>query len=161
VGVVANAALGGSAVDVVLHAVTRENACVAVVELDRKVTGELALNLAQDLAKPRLQLDQPGRLVELRLGGAPFVRLDTGFQLDGAHISTDDRGYSAVGSQITLTQAGRPDLTARSSAGRIWSRSEERRVGKECRSRWWRWRYKKRNRRRMVSTVMDGEEVFG
>ena len=120
VGVVANAALGGSAVDVVLHAVTREDACVAVVELDRKVTGELALNLAQDLAKPRLQLDQPCGLIELRLCSAPLVSFNRRLQLDG-HISTDDRGYSAAGSQITLTHAGRPDLTARSSAGRIWS----------------------------------------
>src|SRR5205814_5927281 len=35
----------------------------------------------------------------------------------GLHISTDDRGYSAFGSQITLMQDGRPDANARSSAG--------------------------------------------
>src|SRR5438034_2730452 len=50
---------------------------------------------------------------------APPLCFDDGLELCGAHISTDDRGYSASGSQITLMHAGSPDLNARSSAGRI------------------------------------------
>jgi hypothetical protein len=61
----------------------------------------------------------PGRLIELGLGGAPFIRFNRVFQLGGAHINTDDRGYSAEGSQITLMHAGSPDLNARSRAGLI------------------------------------------
>jgi hypothetical protein len=35
------------------------------------------------------------------------------------YMSTEERGYSACGSQITFTQAGTPAFTARSSAGRM------------------------------------------
>ncbi len=118
---VADAALGRAAVDVVLHPVAREHPQVTVVELHREIAGELALDLAQHLAEPRLEPDQLGGFVELGLCGAPFVGFDDGFQLGGAHINTDDRGYSASGSQITLMQAGTPAMKARSSAGRICS----------------------------------------
>src|SRR5216683_3139317 len=121
VWVVADAPLRRPAIDVVLHAIAREHAQVVVVHLDGEVAGELALDLAQHLAQPRLELDDLGRGVELRLGGAPFVGLDDRVQLCCAHINTDDRGYSAFGSQITLMQAGRPEAKARSRTGRIWS----------------------------------------
>src|SRR4029077_3266005 len=120
VRVVPNAALGRTAVDVVLHAVAREHPKVAVVELHRERAGELALHLSQHLAEPWLEPDELGGLVELGLRGAPLVGLDHRFQL-GIHISTDDRGYSASGSQITLMPAGTRALRARSSAGRICS----------------------------------------
>src|SRR5713226_3533658 len=117
VGVVADAALRWPPVDVVLHAIAGEDAVRAVVHLH----GEVACELAQDLAQPRLEPDQLGRGVELRLRSPPLIRLNDRVQLGRAHINTDDRGYSASGSQITLIHAGTPEAKARSSAGRIWS----------------------------------------
>src|SRR5712692_9396253 len=117
VGMVADAAFSRPPVDVVLHAIAGEDAMRAVVHLH----GEVARELAQNLTQPRLEPDQLGRGVELRLRSTPFVRLDHRVQLCCAHINTDDRGYSASGSQITLIHAGRPEAKARSSAGRIWS----------------------------------------
>src|SRR4029077_3538699 len=111
--------LGRSAVDVVLHPVAGEHPGVSRVHLHGERARELSLDLAQDLPQPGLQLDDLGGLVKLRLGGPPLVCFDNRFQLGSAHISTDDRGYSAVGSQITLMQAGTPALKARSSAGRM------------------------------------------
>src|SRR5207237_3929012 len=102
-----------AAVDVVLHAVAGEDPRVPVIELDWEVTCELPLDLAQDLSQPGLEPYDLRRLVELRLRGAPFIRLDGGFQLEAAHISTDDRGYSASGSQITLMHSSTPALNAR------------------------------------------------
>src|SRR5579859_5480227 len=123
VGVIADAALGRTAVDVVLHSIAREHPDAVVVHAHRERAGELALDLAQHLAEPGLELDDLRGLVELRLRGAPFVGLDHRFECR-AHSRTDDRGYSALGSQITLTQAGTPALKARSSAGRMsWGRS--------------------------------------
>ncbi len=85
VRVVPDASFGRAAVDVVLHAVAREHPNVPVVELHRERAGELALDLAEHLAEPRLELDQLGGLVELGLRGAPLVGLDHRFQLSGAH----------------------------------------------------------------------------
>src|SRR5262249_37610133 len=113
VGVVADAALGRPAVDVVLDAVPGEHLDPAVVHLDREVAGELALPLAQDLPQLGLQADDLRGLVELALRRAPFAGLvaeiQGGRQLFAAHIRTEERGYSAAGSQITLTQAGTPE----------------------------------------------------
>ena len=53
VGVVADAALGRAAADVVLHAVAGEDLHRAVVHAHREVDGELALGLAQNLAHAR------------------------------------------------------------------------------------------------------------
>ena len=78
VRVVADASFGGSAVDVVLHPITGEHARMAVVELDREMAGELALHFAKNVPQPWLEPDQLRGLVELRLRGAPFVRLDDG-----------------------------------------------------------------------------------
>ena len=87
VGVVANATLGRTAVDVVLHAVAGEDAQVTVVHLHGEVARELALDLAQHLAQPRFELDDFGRRVELRLSGAPFVGFYDGLQLSTAHLA--------------------------------------------------------------------------
>ena len=51
VRVVADAALGRAAAQVVLDAVAGEDLDAAVVHLDREVDGQLALGLAQDLAQ--------------------------------------------------------------------------------------------------------------
>src|SRR5581483_2906222 len=118
VRVVADAALGRAAVDVVLDAIAGEHPDARVVEPHRERARELALHLAQDLSQPRLELDDLGGLVELGLGCPPLVGF---YDRLGwcAHIRTDDRGYSAAGSQITLRHAGRPLRNARSSAGRM------------------------------------------
>ncbi len=118
---VADAPLRGPAIDVVLHAVAGEHAQLVVVHLHGEIARELALHLAQHLAQPRLELDDLGGGVELGLGGTPLVRLDDRVKFGGAHSNTDDRGYAARGSQITFTQAGKPEANARSSAGRTWS----------------------------------------
>ena len=65
VRVVAEAALGRAAGDVVLDAVAREDADRAVVELDREVDRELALRDAQDLAQLLVEVEVIGGGVEL------------------------------------------------------------------------------------------------
>src|SRR5438094_373192 len=86
VGVVADATLGRPAVDVVLDTVPREDPRMPVIELDGEVARELALHLAQDLTQPRLELDDLGRLVELRLRGAPFVGFYDRLQISTTHF---------------------------------------------------------------------------
>src|SRR5207245_851808 len=76
----------------VLDAIAGEDAMGLVVHLHREVAGELALDLAQHLAQPRLELDDLGRGVELRLGSPPLISLDDRVQLGGAHRATKMQG---------------------------------------------------------------------
>src|SRR5258708_16631400 len=76
VGVVADAALRRPPVDVVLHAIAGEDAVRAIVHLHAEVAALLALDLAQNLTQPRLEPDQLGRGVELRLRSPPLIRLN-------------------------------------------------------------------------------------
>ena len=71
---VADAALGRSAADVVLDAMAGEDLDVAVVEGDREVDGELSLRNAQDAAHAVIEVELLGGVVELRLGHGPDVR---------------------------------------------------------------------------------------
>src|SRR2546428_8795617 len=52
---------------------------------NREVARELPVHLTQHIAQPRLELDDLGRPVELRLGGAPLVCLYRGLELSSAH----------------------------------------------------------------------------
>ena len=68
--VVADAALGRAAAEVVLDAVAGEDLDAAVVHLDREVDGQLAARLAQDLAQAGVEVEPVGGEVEL-LPGRP------------------------------------------------------------------------------------------
>ena len=68
IGVVADAALGRAAGDVVLHAVAFEDLERAVVHLGGDGDDHLALRAPQHLAESRFELQVVGRLVELHLG---------------------------------------------------------------------------------------------
>ena len=76
--VVADAALGGPAAEVVLDAIAREHLDGAVVHLHREVDGELAAGLAQDAAQARVEVEHLGREVELVLRDLPGVDLRRG-----------------------------------------------------------------------------------
>ena len=83
--VVADAALGWAAAEVVLDAVAREDLDAAVVHVDREVNGELATGLAQDAAHPFVKVELLGGKVELALGHGP--RVDRGGDVLGGHGS--------------------------------------------------------------------------
>ena len=70
---VADAALGRAAAQVVLDAVAGEDLDRAVVHVDREVDGELAARLAQDEAHARVEVEAVGGEVELSLGDFPGV----------------------------------------------------------------------------------------
>ena len=67
-GLVAQAALGGAAADVVMHAIASEDADPSVVQLDREVHHELALDLPQKEPLVFAETDHVGRGVEAPLG---------------------------------------------------------------------------------------------
>ena len=71
--VVADAALGRAAAEVVLDAVAGEDLDGAVVHVDREVDGELAARLAEDRAQPRIEVEALGGEVELVLRDLPGV----------------------------------------------------------------------------------------
>ena len=68
---VADAALGRAAAEVVLDAIAGEDLDAAVVHLHREVDDELAARLAQDLAQPGIEVEALGGEVELCLGHLP------------------------------------------------------------------------------------------
>ena len=65
VRVVADAALGRSERDVVLHAVAGEDLDLAVVHLDRAGDGDLALGMREDFPDAGIETQQPRRAIEL------------------------------------------------------------------------------------------------
>ena len=71
--VVADAALGRAAAEVVLDAVAGEHLDRAVVHVDREVDGQLAARLAQDPAQPWVEVEALGGQVELALRHFPGV----------------------------------------------------------------------------------------
>ena len=71
--VVADAALGRPAAEVVLDAVARVDLDRAVVHLHREVDGQLAAGLAQDAAEAGVEVEPLGGEVELLLGDLPGV----------------------------------------------------------------------------------------
>ena len=71
--VVAEAALGGTAAQVVLDAVAGEHLHVPVVHRHREVDGELAAGLPQDLAQAGIQVEPLGGEIELTLRHRPGV----------------------------------------------------------------------------------------
>ena len=71
--VVADAALGGPAAEVVLDAVAGEDLDAAVVHVDREVDGQLAARLAQDAAEAGVEIEAVGGQVELPLCDVPGV----------------------------------------------------------------------------------------
>ena len=72
--VVADAALGRSAGEVVLDPVAGEDLDVPVVHGHREVDGQLALGHAEDVAETGVEVELVGGLVELLLGDGPDVR---------------------------------------------------------------------------------------
>ena len=81
--VVADAALGRAAAQVVLDAIAGEDLDRPVVHVDREVDGELAPWLAQDEAHARVEIEAIGRQVELSLGD--FPRVDARSDVLGGH----------------------------------------------------------------------------
>ena len=71
--VIADAALGRAAAEVVLDAVAGEHLDRSVVHVDREVDGELAAWLAQDEAHAWIEVEALGGEVELALGDFPRV----------------------------------------------------------------------------------------
>ncbi len=71
--VVADAALGRAAAEVVLDAVAGEDLDAAVVHVHREVDGQLAARLAQHAAQARVEVEPVGGQVELLLGHFPRV----------------------------------------------------------------------------------------
>ena len=71
--VVADAALGRAAAQVVLDAIAGEDLDAAVVHLHREVDDQLAPRLAQDPAQAGIEVQPLGRQVELLLGHLPRV----------------------------------------------------------------------------------------
>ena len=80
---VADAALGRAAAEVVLDAVAGEDLDAAVVHLDREVDGQLAARLTQDLAQAGVEVEALGGEVELLLRDRP--RVDRRSGLLGGH----------------------------------------------------------------------------
>ena len=72
--VVADAALGRAAADVVLDAIAGEDPDVAVVHRHREVDGQLALRDAKHAPHAVIEVELVGGVVELRLGDGPDVR---------------------------------------------------------------------------------------
>ena len=81
--VVADAALGRPAAQVVLDAVAGEDLDRPVVHVDREVDGELAARLAQDQAHARIEVEALGGEVELPL--RDFPRVDLRSDVLGGH----------------------------------------------------------------------------
>ena len=98
--VVADAALGRAAAEVVLDAVAGEDLDGAVVHLHREVDGELAPGLPQDLAQAGVEVEPLGGEVELLLGHVPRV---------------DGRQRPARWSSVQASFAGRPATAAAGS----------------------------------------------
>ena len=69
--VVADAALGRTAAEVVLDAIAGEDLDAAVVHLHREVDDELAPRLAEDLAQSGIEVEPLGGEIELLLGDLP------------------------------------------------------------------------------------------
>ena len=80
---VAHAALGRAAPEVVLDAVAGEDLDGAVVHRDREVDGQLAARLAQDAAHAGIHAEAFGGEIELPLRGLPGV--DRGSDRLGGH----------------------------------------------------------------------------
>ena len=83
--VVADAALGRPAAEVVLDAVAGEDLDRPVVHVDREVDGEFAARLAQDQAHARSQ--GPGVRGEIELSLGDFPRVDGRSDVLGGHGS--------------------------------------------------------------------------
>src|SRR6266566_1967128 len=88
--VIANAALGRTAAQVVLDPITRIDLDGAVVHLHGEVDDQLAAWLAQDAAQAGVEIESLGGEVELLLGDLPGV--DCGSDLLGRH----DRWWTSV-----------------------------------------------------------------
>ena len=104
--VVADAALGRAAAEVVLDAVAGEDLDRAVVHLHREVDGQLAARLAQDAAQAGVEVQALGGQVELLLRDLPGV--DRRGDVLGRHGWTD----------LRVRRSGRPPLGCGSSPGR-------------------------------------------
>ena len=91
---VADAALGRAAAEVVLDAVAGEDLDAAVVHLDREVDGELAARLAQDAAQAGVEVEPVGGEIELLLGDCPGV--DRGRDVLRRHGTEDPLGCGTV-----------------------------------------------------------------
>ena len=102
--VVADAALGRTAAQVVLDAVAGEDLDRPVVHVDREVAGEFAPRLAQDEPHPGVQVEPLGGEIELSLGD--FPRVDARSDVLGGHGRENLR-------------VGRPSRVASSSVGRL------------------------------------------
>ena len=83
--VVADAALGRPAPEVVLDAIAREHPDRAVVHLHGEVDRQLTAGLAQDAAHALVEVEPLGGQIELLLGDRP--RIDVGGNVLGGHGS--------------------------------------------------------------------------
>src|SRR5207237_309923 len=97
-----------------------------------------------------------------------LVRCDMGVETVGSH-DIGLSGAKALAQNFTLGAASssvrlaprsknslrvKPKVPANSAAGICWIRSEERRVGKECRSRWWAYHVREEERVSETTYVM-------
>ena len=91
---VADAALGRAATQVVLDAVAGEDLDRAVVHLHGEVDGQLAARLAEDAAEAGVEVEPLGGQVELLLGDLP--RVDGRGDLLGRHRARWTSGGGAA-----------------------------------------------------------------
>ena len=105
--VIAQPALGRSAPEVVLDAVSGEDLDAAVVHGDREVDGQLAARLAQDAAHADVHAEPLGRQVELALGDFPGV--DRRRHMFGGHVKEIlSGGRSATASSVWVVSRTAP-----------------------------------------------------
>ena len=104
--VVADAALGRAAAEVVLDAIAGEDLDGAVVHVDREMDGELAARLAQDEAHAGIQAEALGREVELSL--RDFPRVDPRSDVLGCHGRCVLTCRAVIGPPSVGSSPGRP-----------------------------------------------------
>jgi len=92
-----------------------------------RITGVLLMNKT-DSARP----------LDARPGHDPFAGTDPGYSCDAVHKrGRCQRRFVRSGGAVVMTsRAGHNELLGGHGSDTIYARSEERRVGKECRSRW-------------------------
>ena len=114
--VVADAALGRAAAEVVLDAVAGEDLDRPVVHVDGEMDGQLAPRLAQDAAQAGVQLEPLGGQVELSLRDLPGI--DRGRDVLGRHRRrTSSSGGIIVPPRHRGSSPGRPHGAHRAGPG--------------------------------------------
>src|SRR5438552_4513216 len=101
-----------------------------------------------------VQVVEGNGLTQVLVKGQPYMRWQSGdegctrlaiVQLYECGLGTEEDLAAAFGRHINSVQNYLRDFTGEGIQG-LMTRSEERRVGKECRGRWARYQYKKRTK---------------